>query len=50
MSGGRPAETVGDEARFPSIGRRQVRDRFVSDQFWGITAGDNLGAVPESLG
>jgi hypothetical protein len=22
-----------------------VRDRFVSDQFWGITAGDNLGAV-----
>ncbi len=45
MTGVRPAETVGDEARFPGIGRRQVRDRFVSDQFWGITAGDNLGAV-----
>jgi hypothetical protein len=45
MTGVLPAMTVLDEARYPAAGRRQVRNNFPSDQFWGLSLNDALGAV-----
>lgn len=45
MTGVRPAQTVGDEARYPRVGRAQVRNNFPTDMFWGLDAGDNFAAV-----
>jgi hypothetical protein len=45
LSGVRSAEVQNDLARYPHNGRMQVRNNFPSDGFWGIDAGDRLGAV-----
>jgi hypothetical protein len=45
MSGLRPADIQTDPVHYPGNGRVQVRDNFPSDQFWGIDAGDQLGAT-----
>ena len=45
MTGVRAAETANDEARYPSLGRAQVRNNFPADQFWGLDGGDDFAAV-----
>ena len=44
MSGLRPGDIQTDPVHYPGNGRLQVRNNFPSDQFWGIDAGDQLGA------
>lgn len=44
-TGARAGETVMDETLFPSHGRLFVRNNHPADQFWGIDAGDDLGAM-----
>lgn len=45
MSGVRPADVQNDITRYPANGRRQVRNNFPSDGFWGLDGGDNLASV-----
>jgi hypothetical protein len=45
FTGVRPGDTVMDEVRFPAHGRLFVRNNHPVDQFWGIDAGDDLGAM-----
>jgi hypothetical protein len=45
LSGVRPAEVQNDITRYPANGRRQVRNNFPGDGFWGIDGGDRLGSV-----
>ncbi len=45
MSGVRPAEVQNDITRYPANGRRQVRNNFPSDGFWGLDGGDNIASV-----
>ena len=45
MSGVRPAATVLDERRYPSVGRRQVRNNFPADQLWGLDTNDTYASI-----
>lgn len=45
MSGVRPADIQNDITRYPANGRRQVRNNFPSDGFWGLDGGDQLAAA-----
>ena len=45
FSGVRPIEVVNDLVHYPFHGRMQTRNNFPADGFWGIDAGDQLGAV-----
>lgn len=45
MSGLRPAEVQENPDRFPGRGRARLRNNLPADGFWGLDAGDRLGAV-----
>jgi hypothetical protein len=45
MSGLRPFDVQETPERFPGRGRARVRNNLPADGFWGIDAGDRLGAV-----
>jgi hypothetical protein len=41
----RSEEILSDDVRFPDNGRAQVRNNFVDDYSWAVTAGDRLGRM-----
>ena len=41
----RSEDILADEVRFPDNGRAQVRNNFVDDYSWAVTAGDQLGRM-----
>jgi hypothetical protein len=41
----RSEDILADDVRFPDNGRAQVRNNFVDDYTWAITAGDRLGRL-----
>lgn len=45
LAGLRSEDILADDVRFPDNGRAQVRNNFLDDYSWAITAGDRLGRL-----